>query len=664
MVKFDEHAWVNRAQAGIEAWRLDRRRRRVSKGRPAKRGGLLALLTALFVLVAAVVWCFSFLQPDDKGYELSIDKLTRVLAEGHVIKAVVLDEDARITGELRAQAVEPGEVRVVSFWTAMPRGDSSLSKLIQGFNDAQVPIRVDSQGSKATVRTVLTTLLPLAILANLFALFFVGGRRGGSALGEVVLFGQLKRKGAAKGSIGFGDVAGVDEAIEELREVVEYLSSPDRFDAAGVSPPKGVLLFGPPGCGKTLLAKAVAGEAGVPFFSVAGAEFVESLVGVGAARVRDLFARVRASAPAIVFIDELDAAGRRRGSGSGGGSEERDQTLNQLLVEMDGFDASSGIVVIGATNRADILDPALLRPGRFDRHIVIERPDAERRAAILALHAAKVRVGPDVELERVAALTAGFCGAELANVVNEAALLAMRAGSEVVRPLDFSQGIDRVAHGSQRKGVLLDRSERHRIAVHEAGHAVVAALLGLGPSIERVSLLARGRVLASVEHAEGDAVLLTEEQAQRRLVTMLAGRSAEIVLCGSPSTGAEDDLAAATGLSTDLAARYGMSRLGPRRLAGRDADVHLGATSAIDTSEAWRERLDAEVDRLLEDADERAMRLIAGHRPTVETLAQALVEHETLDEPDLAGLLPPPVSSGSNGKVVRRSPRKAAVSSS
>ncbi|MBW3603163.1 MAG: AAA family ATPase, partial [Actinobacteria bacterium] len=402
----------------------------------------------------------------------------------------------------------------------------------------------------------------------------------------------------------------------------------------------------PPGCGKTLLAKAVAGEAGVPFFSVAGAEFVESLVGVGAARVRDLFARVRASAPAIVFIDELDAAGRRRGSGSGGGSDERDQTLNQLLVEMDGFEASSGIVVIGATNRADILDPALLRPGRFDRHIVIERPDAERRAAILALHAAKVRVGDDVDFDRVAAMTAGFCGAELANVVNEAALLAMRSGSDVVRAADLSQGIDRVAHGSQRKGVLLDPSERHRIAVHEAGHAVVAALVGFGMAIERVSLLARGRVLASVEHAEGDALLLTEDQAHRRLVTMLAGRAAEVVLCGSASTGAEDDLASATALGTDLAGRYGMSRLGPRRLVGRDADVYLGAASSIDTSEAWRERLDAEVDRLLAEAEARAAMLVGGHRGDVEALARALMQHETLDAPDLAALLPGPVATG------------------
>ncbi|HEV7888314.1 MAG TPA: AAA family ATPase, partial [Acidimicrobiales bacterium] len=384
---------------------------------------------------------------------------------------------------------------------------------------------------------------------------------------------------------------------------------------------------------------------GVPFFSVAGAEFVESLVGVGAARVRDLFAKVRASAPAIVFIDELDAAGRRRGSGSGGGSDERDQTLNQLLVEMDGFEASTGIVVIGATNRSDILDPALLRPGRFDRHIVIERPDAERRQAILELHAGKVRPGPDVDFARVAARTAGFCGAELASVVNEAALLALRAGVEQVRAPDFSQGIDRVAHGSQRRGALLDPSERRRIAVHEAGHAVVAALLGFGPSIERVSVLARGRVLAAVEHAEGDAVLLTEDQARRRLAALLAGRSAEIVVCGSPSTGAEDDLAAATELGVDLAARYGMSRLGPRRLLARDADLHLGSASALDTSEATRKRLDAEVDRLLEDAEEEALRLVAGHRRAVEALAEALAEHESLEGAELAALLPPAVSA-------------------
>ncbi|MDQ3878695.1 MAG: AAA family ATPase, partial [Actinomycetota bacterium] len=323
------------------------------------------------------------------------------------------------------------------------------------------------------------------ILANLFALLFTAGKGGSSGIGDVLMFGSIgkgsdkRRKKGLAAAVGFGDVAGADEAVAELKEVVDYLKDPERYEEIGATPPKGVLLFGPPGCGKTLLAKAVAGEAGVPFFSVAGAEFVESLVGVGAARVRDLFARVRAVSPAIVFIDELDAAGRKRAQGGGsGGTDEREQTLNQILVEMDGFDVSAGMVVIGATNRPDILDPALLRPGRFDRHITVDQPDHVGRKLILELHARNRPMAPSVDFDYLARRTPGFSGADLANVINEAALLTVRDARGLVEMPELEEAIQRVLAGPKKKGRVLSPEEQIRAAYHETGHAVAAAAVG------------------------------------------------------------------------------------------------------------------------------------------------------------------------------------------
>ncbi len=526
------------------------------------------------------------------------------------------------------------------FWLEYPASDAAFGVLADMVQKAGARVTIDQQTDKAIVRNISQYLLPLLILATFFGLLFSAGRGGGSGIGEVLTFGSIGKKRQKRGfttPITFGDVAGADEAVAEMREVVDYLKDPDRYEEIGASPPKGILLFGPPGCGKTLIAKAVAGEAGVPFFSVAGAEFVESLVGVGAARVRDLFQRVRAVAPAIVFIDELDAAGRRRGYGGsgGGGSDEREQTLNQLLVEMDGFEVSTGIVVVGATNRPDIIDPALIRPGRFDRHITVDQPDAEGRELILELHARGKPIKPDTDWGYLAKRTPGFSGADLANVINEAALLTVREKKPEIETIELEEAIQRVLHGPKRRGRLLSEEESKRAAYHETGHAIVAAAAGRSADVHRVSILARGKGLGltGVLRNDTDALLLTRNQLLGQLVTSMAGMASEELIFGEPSTGAEQDLEEATELARDIIGRFGMSpTLGRARLLASDAEQYLGGDSGLaKLSDHTHTAMDTEVARLLEAAEAEATRILKAHRTILDVMAKQLEEDETLE---------------------------------
>jgi cell division protease FtsH len=630
---------TNRWLSSLRLSLRERRRERVARGGPRLGRTTRLLLGLLVVLVLAIAGCFVYLLPTHPGTELTIDRVLQLSRARQIADAQVRDQDSLITGHYvdAATATHP-----VAFHAQYPRNDAVAGQLITTLAAGGASVRVDPQTDKGVVQVVLTVLLPLMLLADLFALFLAGGRGGGGQLGAVTMFGQLRHgkvRGGDQFAATFGDAAGVDEAVAELREVVDYLREPARYRQVGAVAPKGILMVGPPGCGKTLLARGVAGEAGVPFFRVSGAEFVEALVGVGAARVRDLFARVRAVAPAILFIDELDAAGRRRGGGSGGGGEERDQTLNQLLVEMDGFDASSGVVVIAATNRPDILDPALLRPGRFDRHVTVDRPDVDRRQAILRLHAQGRPMAP-IDLAQVARQTAGFSGADLAGVINEAALLSLRDGRSTIGLADVNEAVQRVLSGPQRRGHLMSEEERRRVAAHEAGHCVVAAALCESVP-HRLSITARGVALgtSSVERGD-DAVLLTEEQLRQRLAVVMAGRAAEELLMGSASTGAEHDLETATRLARDIAGRYGLvADVGAIRVLAANGDFLGGELGVTGVSQATHERFDAAVVELVGSAQACARDVLTRERERLERVVARVLEDETVEGAALTALL-------------------------
>ncbi len=489
---------------------------------------------------------------------------------------------------------------------------------------------------------------------------FVWISRRAAAAGGAGLFGlgrsRAKRYSEEEPKVTFDDVAGIDEAENELIEIVDFLKNPAKYQRLGGIMPKGVLLIGAPGTGKTLLARAIAGQAGVPFFSLSASEFIEMIVGVGASRVRDLFRQAREAAPSIIFIDELDAIGRTRGSGPTlGGHDEREQTLNQILTEMDGFDSREGVIVLAATNRADVLDSALLRPGRFDRRVVVQRPDRTGRAAILAVHTKNVPMAPDVSLQRIAAETPGLVGAELRNLVNEAALLAARKGASAVRAEDFGEAMEKISLGPARN-ILLNAADRERTAYHEAGHVVLALLVPGSDPVHRVSIVPRGMALgATYQLPVDDRTSYAEDYLRARITSTLGGRAAEQLVYGVVTTGAENDLQHVTEIARQMVLRWGMSeKLGPISFVAPRDEGLPPAFQRQPYSDATSELIDAEVRRIVEECHREADRLLAAHRDQLEALAQALLKAESLNEKEIrevTGLTEPPVQEDASSHL-------------
>jgi cell division protease FtsH len=504
-------------------------------------------------------------------------------------------------------------------------------------------VKFDSKGTGGfSWVSAFFSLLPFIILIA-FWIFLMNQVQGGGS--KVMSFGKSRAKRMAPDSpkIGFKDVAGVDEAVEELQEIKEFLENPKKFQALGARIPKGVLLYGPPGTGKTLLARAVAGEAGVPFFSISGSDFVEMFVGVGASRVRDLFEQAKQAAPCIVFMDEIDAVGRHRGAGLGGGHDEREQTLNQLLVEMDGFELKDNIILIAATNRPDILDPALLRPGRFDRQIVVDRPDRIGRRKILEVHAKGKPIAPEIELDTLAAGTPGFTGADLANLVNEAALLAARRGKKTIEQEELEEGIMRVIAGPEKKTRLLSEEERKITAYHELGHAIVGHYLEHTDEVHKISIISRGQALGyTISLPREDRYLTTKTALMEQLAMTLGGRAAEELVFHEVTTGAANDLEKVTSIAKQMIMRYGMSeKLGPRVL-GRNHDMpFLGREmgNEPDYSEEIAREIDDEIRRVIEEAHELAVMTLKTHMDELHRISGLLIERETIDKDQFERLL-------------------------
>jgi cell division protease FtsH len=598
----------------------------------ASKTGLIWII----ILIAAI--SFSQFWPDNRPDEIEIDftRYQQLLKEGKIQSGQVTLKENLFQGELKQDEVIQGRKSTQTskyIRTILPYLDNTV---VQEWEKQNIPIRFVEPSSEWTL--ILVNMLPWILI--LAAWIFIARRMqsgGGGGSRGIFSFGKSKAKMLTedKAKVTFEDVAGADEAKVELQEIIEFLKDPNKFTRLGGKIPKGALLLGPPGTGKTLLAKAVAGEAGVPFFSMSGADFVEMFVGVGASRVRDLFEVGRKNAPCIIFIDEIDAVGRHRGAGLGGGHDEREQTLNQLLVEMDGFDTKEGVILIAATNRPDVLDAALLRPGRFDRQIVVDRPDVRGRAGILKVHTKKVPLDKSVNLDVLAKGTPGLSGADIANLVNEAALLAARKDKKKVTMADFEEAKDKIMMGTERKSLLISEEEKKTTAYHEAGHALVSKLIpGLDP-IHKVTIIPRGRALGvTASLPEDDKHTLSRNYLEGQLSMLLGGRVAEKIVFNQYTTGASNDLERVTDLARKMICEWGMNEeMGPVTFGKKDQEIFLGREIAQhrDYSEETAQKIDAEVKRLIMAAHKKAEDLLTKHLDDLHALAKALLVHEILD---------------------------------
>ena len=589
----------------------------------------------LLIVVAVVAIFFTvFSEPFSDSTEVPISKVITMATEGR-LKSIEVQGDT-----LEAFTID--DKRITS---RKEMGSSIIEQLESaGVNKGSgyVDVSVKGNGGFGNLVGILLNFLPI-IFFGAVLLFMMRQAQGSSS--QTFSFGKSKARlfNTDSPEVSFADVRGVDEAKEELQEVVEFLKTPERFLALGAKIPKGVLLMGPPGVGKTLLARAVAGEAGVPFFSISGSEFVEMFVGVGASRVRDLFDQAKRNAPCIVFVDEIDAVGRHRGAGLGGGHDEREQTLNQILVEMDGFDTNTNVIVLASTNRPDILDPALLRPGRFDRRVTLDSPDVKGREEILDVHSKGKPLSEDVNMEAIAKQTAGFSGADLMNLVNESAILAARRNKKVITYDELAESIDRVIAGPEKKNKVISVREKEMVAYHEAGHALVAHLLPHADPPYKVTIVARGQTGGHTRFMpEEETSLVTKNQLEARMAAAMGGRVAEELMFYEVTTGAGNDFEQATNIARAMVTRLGMSKkLGPRTFGKREELVFLGReiSEQADYSESIAESIDEEVHGLLDGAYSTATKLIKGNTGKLTELAKHLIEHETIEGDDLSQLL-------------------------
>ena len=593
-------------------------------------------LISLLILVATIGFVlFNYVLPNSQAPQpddLSTNDFVSAVREDRVESVTFKTEDASLAGKYWRDSASRGDSSKAVAFKSFYVGTDSLQDLMGQHTGTKFSIDTSSNEIWETVAiSVIPTLVVVAALV-----YFMGQMN--NANGKQMGFGRAKGARTSEETrpkVKFSDVAGIDEAVEELKEVRDFLKEPERYLKMGAKIPHGVLLVGPPGTGKTLLAKAVAGEAGVPFFSISGSDFVEMFVGVGASRVRDLFKQAKESAPSIVFIDEIDAVGRQRGAGLGGGHDEREQTLNQLLVEMDGFADTSAVILIAATNRPDILDPALLRPGRFDRQVTVDRPDVKGRERILSVHAQNKPLDDEVSFDKIAKLTPGFTGADLSNLMNESALLAARRRQERITMEDVEEAMERVIAGPEKKGRVMTERERVTIAYHESGHALVGHVLENSDPVHKISIISRGRALGyTLQLPEEDHFLETRDGMLDQIAVLLGGRTAEELFCEDITTGASNDLERATKIAREMVTRFGMSDdLGAQVFGEAQHEVFLGRDYAnhSDLSAETSKRIDDEVERIMREAHDRARKVLSERRDQMETMAKVLLARETVE---------------------------------